>query len=127
MRHKFFSATTKGRGRVWKIEQFGVLSPKLRNHAGASTRDPNGEGNANAGEKEDFPRVEEPFEEVPYQLDRRSIPAMPRSSSQVLEDWCDGWTAQLVLARKNTEVGAVRVCGVHSGDVMAPGGEPMGV
>ena len=127
MGYKIFSAVIEERGRLRKIIQFGVLTAKLRSHASASTRDPYTEGNANAGEKEDFPRVEEPLEEVPYQLDRRSIPAMPRSSPQVLEDWCDGRTTQLVLTRENAEVGAVGVCCVHSGDVVASSREPVGV
>jgi len=126
MGHKFFSATIKRRGGVGKIKEFGVLRPKLRNLAGAPTRDPNTERNANAGEKEDFPWVKEPLEEVPYQFDRRSISAMPRSSPQVLEDRCYGRAAQLVLAREDAEIGAVRICSVHSGDVVTASREHVG-
>lgn len=127
MGHKFFVTTIKGRGRIRKIKQFGVLSPKLLSHSSASARDPNTEGNANASEKEDLPRVKEPLKKVAYQLNSRSISAMPRSGPQVFEDWCNRRTTQFVLAREDAKVGAVRICSVHGGNIMASGGEPTGV
>ena len=44
----------------------------------------------------------------------------------MFEDWGNGVTSQLVLARENAEVRAVRVCGVHGGNVMTSNCEPVG-
>jgi len=123
MCHNFFSMIVRGPERLLKIKQFGVLSPMLCSLAGAPAREPITKGNADAGE-ENFPGVEEPLKEVPYQFNRGSISAVPRSSPQVLKNWGNGMTTQLVLTRENAKVGTVRVCSVHGGNVMASSGEP---
>lgn len=95
--------------------------------ASAPAREPNAEGNADAGEEENLPGDEEPFEKGPDQFNRVGIPTVPRTSTQMFENRGDRGTAQLVLARENAEVGAVRVCSVHGRNIVTPRGEPVRV
>ena len=114
-----------GPGRIWKDKQLGFPSLGSYSLAGAPPAEPNAKGNADANEEEDFPRVEEPLEEPPNIYNCACISTMPRGSTHMFEDRGNGVTTQLVLARENTEVRAVRVCGVHGGKVMTSNREPV--
>ena len=127
MGRECFPVIVRRSGRIWEIKQFGFLSPELYGLASAPTREPNAKGGADGDDEKYFPRVEEPLEEPPDNYNCTSISTVPRGSTQMFEDWGNRMTAQLVLARENAEVRAVRVCGVHGGKVMTSNREPVGV
>ena len=72
-----FFVITRGPGRLREVRQFGVLSPEFCSLAGTPAREPNTEGDEDAGEEENLPWVEEPFEKPADKFNCSSISTMP--------------------------------------------------
>ena len=77
MSREFIPVIVRGPSRLWEVEQLGIFRPELGSLAGTPAREPNGEGNADGGDEENLPRVEEPFEKPADNYDCMSISTVP--------------------------------------------------